>query len=204
MQENVPPHGRVGGGDAGEVTEAAGRELDHLRLGDLFEIGGGADDIVGDEVRHVARDGKDEVVMGGRHDLHIRTQRLPEGLHLRHMIRIGARRRREDAPAIAEELGEAGIGTGMFGPCDRMGGHETDARRQMRRHSRDDRALHRAHIGDNAAGLEMGTDDFGNGSIGADRHTENAKIGVSPGGGEVCLGPVGEAEFHDARAHLFR
>ena len=63
VQEDVAPHGRVGGGDAGEVAEAAGRELDHLRLRDRLEIRRRADDVVGDEMRHVAGDGEHEVVV---------------------------------------------------------------------------------------------------------------------------------------------
>src|ERR1700722_19973618 len=46
-EEYVAPHDRVGGGDAGEVAKAAGRELDHLRGGHLAEFVGGADDGVG-------------------------------------------------------------------------------------------------------------------------------------------------------------
>ena len=63
VQEDVAPHGRVGGGDAREIAKAAGRELDHLRLRDRLEIGRRADDVVGDEMRHVAGDGEDEIVV---------------------------------------------------------------------------------------------------------------------------------------------
>ena len=82
VQEDVAPHGRVGGGDPGEIAKPAGRELDHLRAGDLFEIRRGADDVIGDEMRHVARDRQHEIVMRGAHDFDMRSQRFPERPHL--------------------------------------------------------------------------------------------------------------------------
>ena len=45
------------------------------------------------------------------------------------------------------------VGTGMLGAGDRMGGDEMNARRQMRRHLADDRALDRADVGDDRARL---------------------------------------------------
>jgi hypothetical protein len=35
VEEHVAPHRRIGGGDAGEIAKAAGREFDHLRLRDI-------------------------------------------------------------------------------------------------------------------------------------------------------------------------
>ncbi len=63
VEEDVAPHGRIGGGDAGEVAKAARRELDHLGLRHGLEVRGRADDVVGDEVGHVAGDGEHEVVV---------------------------------------------------------------------------------------------------------------------------------------------
>ena len=96
VQEHVAPHRRIGGGDAGEVAKAAGRELDHLRARDLLEVGGGADDVVGDQVRHMAGDREHQVVVLRRHHLDIRADRLPERLHLSH-------RRRRRRPRAASE-----------------------------------------------------------------------------------------------------
>jgi hypothetical protein len=93
VQEDVAPHGRVGGGDAGEVAEAAGRELDHLALGDLLEVGGGADDVVGDQVRHVAGDGQHQVVVVRRHHLDLRAAAPPEGREAVDGGRVGVRAR---------------------------------------------------------------------------------------------------------------
>src|SRR5579859_517899 len=45
-QEDVAPHGRVGGGDAGEVAKAPGGVLHHLAAGDALEVGGRAHDVV--------------------------------------------------------------------------------------------------------------------------------------------------------------
>jgi hypothetical protein len=62
-EEDVAPHGRVGGGDAGEVAEAAGGELQHLGARHLGQFVGGADDGVGDEMRQVAGDAEHQIVV---------------------------------------------------------------------------------------------------------------------------------------------
>ena len=67
-------------------------------------------------------------------------------------------RRRQDAPAVDEQFGEAGVGAGILGAGDRMRGHEMHARGQMRRHVAHDRALDRADVGDDRAGFEMRAD----------------------------------------------
>ena len=59
---------------------------------------------------------------------------------------LGARRWRENAPAVDEELGKAGIGAGIFGAGDRMGGHEVDAGRKVRGHVPHDRSFDRADV----------------------------------------------------------
>src|ERR1700730_15662687 len=53
VEEYVAPHGRIGRGYAGEVAKTAGRELHHLGTRDCLQIVGGADDRIGDEMRHV-------------------------------------------------------------------------------------------------------------------------------------------------------
>ena len=133
-EEDVAPHGRVGGGDAGEVAKAAGGELQHFRARDLAELVGGADDGVGDQMRQMAGDRQHQVVMLGRHGLDVGAERAPERGEPLDRGRVGVRRRREDAPAVDEQLGEAGIGAGMLGAGDRMRGHEMHAGRQVRRH----------------------------------------------------------------------
>src|SRR3546814_6662693 len=59
----------VGGGDAGEVAEAAGRILDHFRFGDGLEIVGGANDIVGDQMRHMAGDREHQIMVARLHQI---------------------------------------------------------------------------------------------------------------------------------------
>ena len=57
----------------------------------------------------------------------------------------------------------------MLGAGDRMGRHEMHAGRQIRRHVAHDRALDRADVGDDCAGLEMAGDLLGDRAAGADR-----------------------------------
>ena len=90
-------------------------------------------------MRQMARDRQHQVVMVGRHDLDLGAHAGPERAQRFDGHRIGAIGRREDAPAVDEEFGEAGVGTGMFGAGDRMGGDEMNIARQMRRHLADDR-----------------------------------------------------------------
>ena len=40
-------------------------KLDHLAVRYALQVRGGVDDVVGDEVRHVAGDGEHQVVVGG-------------------------------------------------------------------------------------------------------------------------------------------
>ena len=70
-EEHVAPHGRIGGGDAGEIAEAAGGEFQHLRARDRLQFVGGADDGVGDQMRQMAGDREHQVVVVGRHRLDI-------------------------------------------------------------------------------------------------------------------------------------
>ena len=63
VQEDVAPHGRIGGGDAGEIAKAAGGIFDHFALRHRLEIGRGAHDVVGDQMRHVAGDGQHQIVV---------------------------------------------------------------------------------------------------------------------------------------------
>ena len=56
--------------------------------------------------------------------------------------------------------------------------HEVHVFRQMRRHVANDRALHRADIGDNCAGREMRADLLGDGAAGADRNADDDEIGA--------------------------
>ena len=102
-------------------------------LGDLLQVGGGADDVVGDQVRQVAGDGQHQVVVLGVHDLDLGARAPPEGGQLADRRRVGARRRRQDAPAVVEQLGEAGVGPGLLGAGDRVAGDEMHALRHVRR-----------------------------------------------------------------------
>ena len=77
-EEHVAPHGRVGRGDAGEIAEAAGGKLEHLRARHGLHLVGGADDGVGDQMRQMAGDREHQVVVVGRHGLHIGAKQAPE------------------------------------------------------------------------------------------------------------------------------
>ena len=152
-EEHVAPHGRVGGGDAGEIAEAAGGKFQHFRARHVLHFVGGADDGVGDQMRQMAGDGEHQVVVIGGHGLHIGAEQAPERGELVHRLGVGARGRRQDAPAVDEQFGKAGVGAGIFGAGHRMRRHEMHVFRQMRAHIANNGALDRAHVGDGGAGL---------------------------------------------------
>src|SRR5216683_8059630 len=62
-EEYIPPHGRIGGRDAGEIAEASGGESQNFRAGDLAQLVRGANDGVGNEVRQMAGDSEHEVMV---------------------------------------------------------------------------------------------------------------------------------------------
>ncbi len=70
----------------------------------------GADDRVGDEMRQMAGDRQHHVVMLGGHDFDVGAERAPECLQLLDRGGVRAVGRRQDAPAVDEQLGEAGVG----------------------------------------------------------------------------------------------
>ena len=93
------------------------------------EIGGGADDVVGDQVRQVAGDGEHQVVVRGVHDLDLASPAPQNVASFVDRCRIGAGWRRQDAPAAVEQLGEAGIRARLLGAGDRVAGDEMHALR---------------------------------------------------------------------------
>ncbi len=151
--EDVAPHGRIGRGDAGEVAETAGGELQHFRARNLRKLVGGADDGIGDQMRQMAGNPEHQIVVIRRHGLDIGAERPPEGGEPLHRASVRILRRSQNAPAIDEEFGEAGIRAGIFGAGDRMARNEMHPRGQVRGHIPQHRAFDRADIGHKRPGL---------------------------------------------------
>ena len=149
-------------------------------------------------MRQMTGDRQHQVVMLGRHGFDIGAERAPERGEPLDGAGIGPFRRRENAPAVDEQLGKAGIGAGMLGAGDRMGRNEMHAGGQMRGHVAHDRALDRADIGNDRAGLEMGRDLLGDLAAGADRRADDDEIGAGDRRGVGFDHLIGETEFGDA------
>ena len=81
------------------------------RLGHLFDVGGGADDVEGDQMRDVAGDGEHDVVVLGRHGLDRRAEPAPQRGDLLHRRLAAPLARGEDAPAAVEQFGKARVRT---------------------------------------------------------------------------------------------
>ena len=176
VHEDVAPHGRVGGGDAGEVAEARGREFDDLFLRHALKIGNSADDVVGDQMRHVRRDRQHEVMMVRRHDLDEASAGFPIRLQLRDRFLVRVRERRQDRPAAVEQFGEARLGPGKFGAGDRVARDEVNVLRHMRADIADDGGLDRTGVGEDRALLQVRRDLRCERAECADRRAENDEI----------------------------
>ncbi len=97
VEEDVPPHHRVGGGDAREVAEAGGREAQHFLPRLIGKIIGRAADGEGEQMRQVADDSQHTIMMRGLHNLDHRAEALPERRDLVDRLRIGAGGRHDEA-----------------------------------------------------------------------------------------------------------
>lgn len=117
VQANIAPHGGVRGGETREISEAGSGIFDDFRLGYRLQIIRRADDVVGDDVRQMRDDRQNLVVVFGIHFIDARTERPPEILEPFQRLRIRARQRREDAPALAEKTGKPASGPDFSVPA---------------------------------------------------------------------------------------
>ena len=139
----------------------------------MFDIEHRANDIVGDELWQMGRDGQHFIVMGGIHDIDHRAGVAPEFSNLFYRRRIASFGRREDAPVVFEEFRETGLWARMLGACHRMGWHQMHPLGQMRRNMADNSTFDGADIGHDSAGHEVRPDRLGDGGIGAHRRAQN-------------------------------
>ena len=119
-----------------------------------------------------------EVVVLGRHGLDIGAERRQNAASFSIAVRVGACRRRQDAPAIDEQFGKAGVGAGIFGAGDRMRRHEMHVLRQMRRHVAHDRALTEPTSETIAPGVRCGPISLATAPAGADRNADDDEVGA--------------------------
>ena len=140
--------------------------------------------------------------MLGGHHVDIGAELPPEIGQPRHRVGVGARRRREDAPAVLEEVGQAGVGPGIFRAGDGMRRHEMNLLRQMRGHLGDHRGLDRADIRDDGARFQRRGDRRGNLARGADGHAQDDAIGVADRLGRVGVIAVAKPELLGALQRL--
>ncbi len=116
--------------------------------------------------------------MLGAHGLDQRAHALPQGTHALGRVLGRALRRGEDAPPSGEQGREARIRPGIFRARDGMAGHQMDALRQVRLDRGDHRALHRADIGHDGAGLQMRRHGLRDRAHRAHRHAEHDEVGA--------------------------
>ncbi len=117
---------------------------------------------------------------------------------------IGAVGRRQDAPAVDEELGETGIGAGILGAGDRMRRHEMHAVGRCGAMSRTIAPLTEPTSETIAPGFRCARDLLRHRPAGADGNAENDEVGI-PDRLDIALDhAVDDAEFGHPRARLLR
>ena len=85
--------------------------FDHFAFGDLLQVVRRADDVVGDQMRHMAGDRQHQIVMLGVHHLDLAAAAPARTACSFSTARgVGARRRRQDAPAAVEQLAKPASG----------------------------------------------------------------------------------------------
>ncbi len=201
VKEDVAPHGRVGGGNPREIAETGGGIFDDLAIGHAPQIVGHAHHRIGDEVRRVAGDSEDKIVVIGVHLVDIRSHPFPKRTQLGHGLRPRLARD-EDRPAVLEELGKARTRPRMFGAGKRVGRDEIDALGDVRANGGDHRAFDRAYIAHGRAGLEEGGHLFGNSAHRTDRHGQNHKVGIFHSIGEAIADAIDKADLAGGGAGL--
>ena len=167
-------------------------------LGDQAQVERRANDGVCDQMGDMAGDGQDQIVMLRRHDLDVGAKRLPEPRQALDRGRLGVFRRCEDAPAVDEKLGEAGVGAGVLGAGDRMRGNEIDTGRHVRRQVAKHGSFDGADIRQDGARFEVGADFAGDGAECADRDAEDHQVGVGNRGGGGIDDLIDNAQLLDA------
>ena len=85
-----------------------------------------------------------------------------------------------------------------------MGGDKARRFGKMRRHLRDDRALHRTDVGYDGAAFEMRRNGLRDRAASADRRANDDEIGAGDGQRAILGDDVGKAEFGAATDDLRR
>jgi len=177
VEEDVAPHRRVRRRDPREIAKAARGIFDDLRLSHLLEVTRGADDRVGDQMRQMAGDGEDAVVMLGRHRLDPRAEPAPEFGDALDRDRIRAFGGRDDAPAVAKQRRKARFGAAPFGTGDRMRRDHRRARQRVGQRA-DDLGLATADVADDRIRWQFGHELARDVAHDADRHAEDHEVRV--------------------------
>ena len=194
-EEHVAPHGRIRGGDPGEIAETCGGEFDHFLIGHPAQVIGHAHHRVGDEVRDMAHNRTDRVMVIGVHPLNIRSQRAPKSFELFYLGDGGVLGRHDEAPAAIKQLCKTGARAGMFGARHRVRADEMHALGDMGQNGLEHGFFHRAHVAHHRAFFEHGGDIGHHGAHRADGNGKHDEIGVLARGGGAIADLINEANF---------
>ena len=119
---------------------------------------------------------KYEIMVIGRHHLDLRAETRPERFECGDAVLWRALHRRQDAPAVLEQFGEARARSRLFSARDGVPRNEMGMGRNVGTHVTHDGALHRTHVGDDGAGLDCIPDGSRERSACSNRRTEDDEV----------------------------
>ena len=151
-------------------------------------------------MRQMAGDREHAIVVCGFHRLDFGAQSPPEFEHALYRKGVGTLGRRDDAPAMMEQRGEARFGPTILGARHRMRGHEH--RLGQRRADRLDHAfLARADIAQDRIGRQIAGEFRRDHAHRPDRHAQDHQIGIDHRGAGSIRHVVAQVDPHRGLAH---
>ena len=177
-QKHIAPHGRITGGDTGEIPETGGRVLDDFAVCYPLEIVSDTHHRVSDQMWRVACDGQHTVMMIRIHFVHIGAKAFPKGSHLVDSTTVTAFNRHNQQPTVFKQLRKAAFRAGMLGASQWVRRHKMHICGQNRPNTFDHVAFDRTHIGDRGTRLQMRCNLGCNLAHDANRDTQDDQIRV--------------------------
>ena len=147
----------------------------------------------------MAGDGQHKIMMLRIHQLDIGAQRFPELRQAREQRRICIGGRRDDAPAVADQVGKARIRSRIFRAGHRMSGNDRMVRQHLGQRLPHG-LLAGADIADQRAGGQDSRDPGSSLSHGAGRHAEDDQLRVADGFCRRIANPVNQCALDSAPA----
>ena len=121
---------------------------------------------------------QNQIVVIRVHHIYVRPQCAPKIRKLFNRFRCRIVRRNNQTPAPVKKRRKSRFRAGMFGPGNRVGGHEMHTRWHVRANICDHLPFDRPNIGERGTLFQMRPDFSSDGTHRADRNGKNHEVGV--------------------------